>query len=97
MAVNRVRRLVAFLGEVCRMGAAPAAPEPAPSPAPPPPVAPAVPVRLASRRAGLPLDFKDPARNSRQGRLEASRVKDNAEREAAIASAAQAREARRAR
>ena len=93
MTVNKFRRLVAFLEDAC-FGTAP---EPAPSPAPPPPVAPAVPIWRASRRAGLPLDFKDPARSSRQGRLEASRVRDNAEREAAMVSAAQAREAPRAR
>ena len=97
MAVNKFWRLVAFLEEACCMGAAPAAPEPAPSPAPPPPVVPVVRVLRIGRNAGLPLDYKDPARNSRQGRLEASRVRDNAEREAAMASAAQAREAPRAR
>ena len=82
MAVNKFWRLVAFFGAV------PAAPEPAPSPAPPPPVVPAFRVSRIGRNACLPLDYKDPARLSRQGRLEASRARDDAEREAAMASAA---------
>ena len=84
MTGNKFWRLVAIIEEACCPRAHPAAP----NPAPPPPVAQAAPECRFDRRAGLPLDYKDPARLSRTGRLEAAKARDIAQWEADRAAAA---------
>jgi hypothetical protein len=83
MAGNEFWRLVALIEEACGLKVIPAAPVPPP----PTPVPPAPRVWRYNKRACLPLDYKNPARLSRQGRLEASKARDDADRAAAMVSA----------